>query len=201
MDTLTLLESVQAIARNGLHYADNPYDIERYEALLELCLQSYSDILSQPPDALKAQLTRELGQVTPKIGSDAAVFNEQGDILLMERTDGSGWCLPCGWVEPNEKPSDTAIRETKEETGLDVEIVRLVGVFTREANVYGVHSMIAVVHLCKITGGTLTLSHEGLDLAYWSLKDVPKWHASHEKYATIARNMWANEKPILAISD
>lgn len=73
--------------------------------------------------------------------------------------------------------------ETRE-TGLEVEVVRLVGVFTREPNAGGgAHTMVAIVHLCQIVGGGLRLSHEGNDLRYWAIDEVPRWHATHEVYA------------------
>ncbi len=164
MDVVALLEELQAIARNGLTYAQNVYDRERYERLLELSTQRYATLLDLPSGAVKAKFRQELGYITPKLGGEAAIFNDRGELLLMERSDGSGWCLPCGWTETNERPADTAVRETKEETGLVVEVRRLVGVFSHMAGAdNSPHSQVAVVHLCEIVGGALRLSHEGLD--------------------------------------
>ena len=202
MNTLALLDELQTIARNGLNYGENVYDLERYERLLELTCQSYGELLVLPSEQIREKLSGELGHITPKVGADAAIFNDAGEILLMERIDGSGWCLPCGWVEPNEKPSAAAVREVKEETGLDVSVRQLVGVFTRTPSAEnGPHTMIAVVHLCDVTGGELTLSHEGLDLRYWDIDEVTHWHGSHEKYAHVAREMWSSKKPLLAVSN
>jgi len=188
MNELTFLEQIQHIARNGLNYANNPYDRERYEHLLTLSTQMYQPFTGQPAEILQQTFMEELGHITPKIGTDAAIFNEEGQILLMERVDGTGWCLPCGWLEPNEKPAEGIVREVKEETGLDVIPQRLVGVFTRLPEMgYGPHTMVAIVHLCQITGGELTLSHEGLGLRYWEIESVPKWHANHKDYAEISR--------------
>ena len=129
-------------------------------------------------------------------------FNKSGEILLMDRADGGGWCLPCGWVEPNEKPIETVIREVYEETGLEVEVKQLVGVFTRLPNArYGPHTMIAVVHLCEVVGGELTLSHEGLALRYWPIGQVRNWHANHERYARAAYEVWQSGHPLPAVSD
>lgn len=201
MDAIALLEEVQTIARNGLNYTQNVYDRERYERLLGLCVQGYSELLDRPPVEIRTKLSGESGHITPKLGGDAAIFDEQGRVLLMDRVDGSGWCLPCGWVEPNERPADTAVRETKEETGLEVEVRRLVGVFSRPASqTTGLHSMSAVVHLCDVVGGELTLSHEGLGLRYWHLGEVPKWATDHEKKARAAHVMWVSESTV-AVSD
>jgi len=202
MDIFSLLNEVQAVARNGLHYNANPYDRERYGKLLALATQTYSELLDVSEEEITSRFLKEFGQITPKVGADAAIFNEHGQILLMERSDGTGWCLPCGWVDPNEKPVDTAIRETREETGLEIEVKQLVGVFTRmpsEQN--GPHTMIAIVHLCEILSGELTLSHEGLFLRYWSIDEVPTWHISHQQYARAAYKMWQSEQLLPAVSD
>lgn len=200
MDTFSLLDEIQTIARNGLHYTDGSYDRERYERLLTLSTQTYGHVLAAPEKSIRQRFLAELGYITPKVGADAAIINDQGEILLMDRADGGGWCLPCGWVEPNETPAQTAMRETRKETGLEVVIRQLVGVFTRMPGARnGPHTMIAVVHLCDVVGGALTLSHEGVALRYWPIDDVPTWHATHERYARAAHQAWQSDHLFPAI--
>ncbi len=201
MGIFSLLDTIQAIARNGLRYTSNEYDRERYERLLDMAAQTYSDILTAPEEKIKQQFLGELGTITPKVGTDAAIFNENGEILLMERSDGSGWCLPCGFVEPNETPAEGVIREVREETGLEVKIKQLVGVFTRKPNAkMGPHTTVSVVHLCEVTGGELKNSHEGYALQYWAIEKMKNWHATHEVNARAAYKMWASERLIPAVS-
>ena len=202
MDIFSLLDEMQTIARNGLYYTSSTYDRERYERLMKLTTQTYSKLLAVPNEKISARFLSEIGYITPKVGADAAIFNESGEILLMERADSSGWCLPCGWVEPNEKPVEAVIREVREETGLVIKAKQLVGVFTRTPSVKnGPHTMIAVVHLREIVGGELTLSHEGSALRYWPIDEVQNWHATHERYACAAYKMWKSERLLPAISD
>ena len=202
MDIVALLNEIQALARTGLHFTEGIYDRERYERLLTLSTQAYEDLLDIPGAKLKARFREEMGYITPKVGADAAIFNEEGEILLMERADGSGWCLPCGWVEPNERPIDTAVREVYEETGLAVEVVQFVGAFTRKASVQnGPFTIVAIVHLCEIVGGDLTLSHEGSALKYWQIDEMHNWHPNHDKYARAAYKMWQAAQQLPAISD
>lgn len=195
MDIFFLLDQVRVIARNGLNYTQDGYDRERYERLLALTTQSYAELLGLPEDGgLRERFMAELGHITPKVGADAAIFNEKGELLLMDRADGTGWCLPCGWVEPGESPAQAAVRETREETGLEVAVQKLVGVFYRPASARnGPHSMVAVVHLCQVLSGELALSHEGLGLRYWPLAEVPRWHATHAEYAAAAYAMWLEQ--------
>ena len=201
MDIFSLLDSIQTIARNGLHYTTNDYDIERYERLLSLTSQTYSELLSIPEDTVKARFIAEIGYITPKVGTNAAIFNDKGEILLMERSDGSGWCLPCGFVEPNETPAEGVIREVSEETGLDIKIKQLVGVFTRKPDgKTGPHTTVSIVHLCDVIGGQLRISHEGKALQYWSIDEMHDWHATHEIHARVAFNMWKSDCSISSIS-
>lgn len=191
MNTFPLLEELQAIARTGLQYTSSPYDRERYERLLALAAQAYSEVLDLPAETIRAQFTQESGVITPKVGTDAAIFNERGEILLMERADGSGWCLPCGFVEPNETPAEGIIREAREETGLEISVKRLVGVFTRKPSPqYGPHTIVAIIHLCEIVSGELTLSHEGSALRYWPIDEVQHWHGTHEANTRAAYEVW-----------
>ena len=201
MDIFSLLDTLQTIARNGLNYASSEYDRERYERLLDMAAQGYSELLSTPEEKIKKQFLQELGTITPKVGTDAAIFNESGEILLMERSDGSGWCLPCGFVEPNETPAEGIIREVREETGLEIKINRLVGVFTRKPSAkMGPHTTVSVVHLCEVTGGELKISHEGHALQYWAIEKMEHWHATHEINARAAHQMWKSDHLIPAVS-
>lgn len=64
---------------------------------------------------------------------------QDGKILLTQRDDFETWILPGGSVEDGESIAEAAIRETKEETGLDVELTRLVGIYSRLGNFLGGH--------------------------------------------------------------
>lgn len=191
MDIYSLLDEVQAIARTGLSFASTPYDRERYECLLALATREYRELLGVPEELIRAQFAKELGVITPKVGTDAAIFNERGEILLMDRVDETGWGLPCGFVEANETPEEGILREVREETGLQVEIRQLVGVFTRKPSAkYGPYTTISIVHLCEVVSGELTLSHEGTALQYWPIDEVKNWHEPHETCARAAYKAW-----------
>ncbi|MEU4672445.1 NUDIX domain-containing protein [Amycolatopsis sp. NPDC023774] len=58
------------------------------------------------------------------------VRDDQGRVLLIHKIDNDLWALPGGGHDVGERITDTAVREVKEETGVDVEIVRLVGTYT-----------------------------------------------------------------------
>jgi hypothetical protein len=61
MDIFSLLDGLQTIARNGLLYASNDFDRERYERLLALATQSYADLLAVPDEEIRKRFLNELG--------------------------------------------------------------------------------------------------------------------------------------------
>jgi ADP-ribose pyrophosphatase YjhB (NUDIX family) len=188
VDILQLLDEVRILASNGLEYADNEYDRDRYTRLMELVAEYYGHVLDLPPPEVRERFRSELGHITPKVGSDGAIFDDSGRILLMKRVDNGTWCLPCGWIEPDEAPSEAVSREVREETGLKVRPTKLVGLFPRQAGgTAGPHIVISVLYLCEVLGGTLACSSEGSELRYWEIDDVPEWHAHHERLARAAR--------------
>lgn len=198
MDILPLLDELRVMAQNGLFFADDPYDRERYERILELVSEYYSATLSLPPEEVHDRLARNLGYVTPHIGAKAAVFDENGRLLLMKRPDdgpvASAWDIPGGAVEPYESPAEAATRETHEETGLEVEPVCVVDAYPMEPNELNPHGHVGMLYLCERVGGTLELSHEGEALQYWNIEEVPEWTLDFADPALDARDAWRKRK-------
>lgn len=70
---------------------------------------------------------------TPSISAATVVVNDVGDVLLIQRADNGQWNIPGGVIEKGETPVAAAVRETKEETGIDVSVNVLTGVYTNVA--------------------------------------------------------------------
>lgn len=190
MDPLPLLDELRIHAKNGLRYADDPYDEYRYERILDLIVDYYGEILDLPSAETRDRLADDLGYVTPNVGSEAAVFDEDGRLLMVKRADDGTWCLPGRFVDPGESPEETAVRETREETGLDAQTVDLVGVYHRPPDSEtSPHGHVAVVYLATVTGGSLDLSHEAEALDYRSIEKVSNWHRDHRQFAFDARQL------------
>jgi ADP-ribose pyrophosphatase YjhB (NUDIX family) len=137
---------------------------------------------------VRARFERSIGYVSANVGADAAVFDDDDRILLVRRADDGRWGLVAGWVDPNESPEQTVIRELREETGVDGRIDRLVGVFHRPADASGhPHGTVSVVYLCSIVSGTLRPQpHEVLEIGFHAIDDVTDWHHHHEQLARAA---------------
>lgn len=195
-DLLALLDEVQSIGRNGLAYATDPFDRERYQRLVELASEGYSRVTEVPAGRIRERWAREMGQVTPKVGAEAAVFDGEGRLLLVHRADDGCWGLPGGWLEPNETPAEAARRETREETGLEVRIDRLVDVFTRRAGEgQAPQASVAILYLCRPLSGDLRASHESTEVAFMRPEEVPAWHGWHEEHAAAALRLWRATRP------
>jgi ADP-ribose pyrophosphatase YjhB (NUDIX family) len=187
-DILAVLDEVRAIARTGLHYCEDAFDRARYERLLELAAQEYAERSALDAPAVRARFDAEIGYQTARVGADAAVFDDDDRLLLVRRVDDGKWGLIAGWVEPNESPAQTVVRELSEEAGVRGRVDQLVGVFSRQACAgEHPHGTVSIVYLCSIVGGQLQPQlHEVHEVAWRLIDDVDAddWHVNH---ATLAR--------------
>ena len=106
------------------------------------------------------------------------VIIRDGQILLTQRSDFPVWCLPGGAVDDRESLAQAAIREAREETGVDVELTRLVGVYSRPNWRHGGdHS---VLFAARPVGGELqAVTNETVDAGYFCPEELPDrllWH-------------------------
>ncbi|GJL49417.1 MAG: DNA mismatch repair protein MutT [Nitrospirales bacterium] len=116
-----------------------------------------------------------------RLGVGVVIRDERGWVLLEQRSDCGWWGMPGGRLEVGESITQTAVREVKEETGLDVEIIRLIGIYsepqerivTYPDTIDGVQLIDAVVE-GHILSGTLTCSHESFDVRFFSPHALPE---------------------------
>jgi len=112
-----------------------------------------------------------------RLGCSAAIFDEQGRILLTRRADNGQWCLPGGRLESGESVTEACEREVLEETGLTVRVTRLVGVYSHpnQLVVYpdGNKAHIVALHFeAEVVGGELGLSNETTDYGYFTVQEL-----------------------------
>ena len=107
----------------------------------------------------------------PSLAAIIAVI-DNGKILLTKREDFEVWCLPGGGVEDGESLAEAAIREAKEETGVDVELTGLVGVYSRIGGMWNdVHAVLFAAHP---VGGELKVQPgETVEVGYFPFDDIP----------------------------
>lgn len=112
-----------------------------------------------------------------RLGTSAIIFNSEGKFLLTKREDNGQWCLPGGAVESGESLAEACAREVLEETGLNVRVKRLVGVYSHpdQLVVYkdGHKAYIVAIHFeAEVVGGEPSLSNETTDFGYFTLEDT-----------------------------
>src|SRR5436853_5950411 len=133
-DLLRWSEALSAIARTGLGFTQSLYERERFEEVLKVA----ADIRVAAGHELEAEVLVEewlkvvgegvAGYVTPKVAVGAVVGNDEGELLLVQRADSGVWLYPTGWADVGYSASEVAVKEVQEETGIQVEPVRLVAV-------------------------------------------------------------------------
>lgn len=113
-----------------------------------------------------------------RLGCSAAIFDERREkLLLTRRADNDQWCLPGGGVDAGESVSEACIREVWEETGLQVRVTRLSGVYSdpNKLVIYPDGNKAHIVALsfeAEITGGEPGLSNETTEWGYFNLEEI-----------------------------
>jgi len=123
------------------------------------------------------------------------LFDESGRVLLQKRGDSNKWGFPGGAIELGETPEEAAIRELKEETGLDVTIDSLIGIYTDSDMKYpnGDNAQsIAIVYKLKALSGELICDNkETIDLKFFDVDKLPEMFCKqHEEVKAVIANMF-----------
>jgi ADP-ribose pyrophosphatase YjhB (NUDIX family) len=154
-------EALAGIAKTGLGFTESLYERERFEEVLAVA----ADIAHAAGGEFDHDMVIEewMGQVgvgvpgyvTPKVGVAAIVGNEEGELLLVQRADSGIWLYPTGWADIGYSPAEVAVKEVKEETGIDCEVIRLVGVLDGLRLGFTRVPMYLLQFHCRATGGSL----------------------------------------------
>ena len=95
------------------------------------------------------------GYATPKVAVGAAVGNDKGEILLVQRADSGVWLYPTGWADIGYSAAEVVVKEVEEETGIEVEVVRLIAVLDGLRVGISRIPLYSLVFQCRALGGEL----------------------------------------------
>lgn len=177
---------LKSIALTGLAFTQSPYERERYEELLKLAAEMAVAMSGQEDDEetisrFVEQWKEEVqpgpsGYITPKVVINAAIFDDRNRLLLIQRIDKGTWFLPGGWADVGYPPSEIAVKEVREETGLLVEPLRLIAVLDGFRHKFSLGlPFYCLVYECQVIDGQLRLlPHECKDARFFGEKELPE---------------------------
>jgi ADP-ribose pyrophosphatase YjhB (NUDIX family) len=157
-------EALAGIARTGLAFTESQYEQERFEEILRIAADvlAEADGAPEPLDAsgvvhdwLGEVGSGVPGYVTPKVAVGAAVSNDAGELLLIQRSDSGVWLYPTGWCDVGYSAAEVVTKEVAEETGIEVEPVRLIGVLDGLRLGMSRIPLYSLLFHCRAVGGSL----------------------------------------------
>lgn len=165
---------LQSIAQAGLTYGKDVYDKERYAWIRDISCEILSHKIELSFDKVKNLFCNEEGYQTPKLDTRAAIF-EHDKILLVKENSGE-WSLPGGWVDVNKSVRENAIKEVKEESGLDVSADKIIAIQDRAKHNLPVYAygVCKIFILCSVIGGKFEKNIETTEYRYFSENDLPE---------------------------
>ncbi len=165
---------IQALAQTGLTFCQNDYDKERLQRLLEISAEIVAGHTDLPKERLQKNFLAQPGYATPKVDVRGAVIRD-GKILLVQERSDERWCMPGGWADVGEKPSEMVVREVWEESGFHVVPRKIIGVYdaNRTGRPMEFYHAYKIIFLCEITGGAARPSNETIAADFFSFDNLP----------------------------
>ena len=184
-DLLRWSEALAGIARTGLAFTDNLYERERFVEVLHVAADIRAAATEGQGGEVEAgPLVEEwmrlvgagvAGYVTPKVAVGAVVGNDRGEILLVQRADNGVWLYPTGWADVGYSASEVAVKEVFEETGMEIEPVRLIAVLDGLRLGFTQVPLYSLVFYCRVIGGELRRHPlECLDVGWFAEGSLPE---------------------------
>jgi 8-oxo-dGTP pyrophosphatase MutT (NUDIX family) len=135
--------------------------------------------------------------------ANVAVTNDAGEILLIRRSDNDNWALPGGAVDLGESLPQAAVRETKEETGVDCEVTGLSGIYTDPRHVLlytsngEVRQEFSIVLTARAAGGQPTPSSETSEVRWVALDDLGAYNMDASMRLRVQHYLERREHPYI----
>lgn len=182
-DLVRWSETLAGIARTGLGFTQSLYERERFEEVLKVAADIRTAAAVEA-DAEEASAVVEewlgtvgegvAGYVTPKVAVGAVVGNEEGKLLLVKRADSGIWLYPTGWADVGYSASEVVVKEVLEETGIEVEPLRLIAVLDGLRLGFTRVPLYSLVFHCRCVGGELTPHPlECADVGWFAEDELP----------------------------
>ena len=174
-ELITLAQRIRAMSQTALTYSSDNYEIERSNELIEISHRITSIVSGVSDEEISACYNPVKEYITPKVDIRVVIFNDKNEILLVKEKADGRWALPGGWSDVGFTPTEIVVKETKEETGYDVRVIRPLAILDKRC--YNHPSSTFYVYklcfLCEITGGNDELTFDILDKGFFALDYLP----------------------------
>ena len=191
-------DELRSIADLGLHYAENDYDRERYGRALSLSARLVASMERRTANDVLEEYEGSLPHATPYVAADAAVFRDDGRILLIRREDNGLWAMPGGATEVGETWAQSAERELHEEAGVEGSATMLLGVF--DSRLWGTrvkYHLYQSVWLIEVSDDQTPISGpETTDVGFFSEDDLPDLSPGHTSRIPVVFKLARGDLPV-----
>lgn len=194
-------DKLRELAALGSHFASDNYERDRWTAVQSLMLEMMAAATGETSQALEPLRATVFRHATPLAVGDAAIIDNAGRMLLIQRADNGLWAMPGGALEVGETPAEGALREALEETGVVCTPVALVGVFdSRRCGTTSAHHLYQFVFLCQPTADEPQTEpshqHEVRQIGWFTEGELPSnIDPGHVTRVPIAFQVWRGERP------
>ena len=187
---LAWARKLDALAQSGLTFAQTEFDVERFRQIRHIATEILAAHTTLSGTDYLETLELQQGYATPKIDVRGAVIRDGKILLVREKADGN-WCMPGGWADVGEAPSESVTREIREESGFETIVKKIIGVFdaNRGGRPMELYHAFKIVFLCEITGGEARPSYETLDVNFFDFDHLPELsqNRTHPRHLKVIR--------------
>lgn len=173
---LEKIKRIQALAEIGLEYSEIPYDQERYQELKDISLELLEKLTDVPVEKIIPVIEEKNGYKTPKVDIRAIVFNEKGQILLIQENVDGCWAMPGGWTDISYSPAEVAEKECKEEAGIKVKAMRLLAIMDKQKQKMppAFEYVYKIFMLCEKLDDNISTGSETSDVGWFDENNLPE---------------------------
>ncbi len=172
-------DQLRDVSAQGLMFSTRIYDRANYQTIQQIAIEMLALATARPLEEIEPLRAMLFSRPTPLCVGDAAIIDDAGKILLIRRADNQQWAMPGGGFSVGETPSEGAVREAFEETGVRCKPIALVSVHdSRLCGTVSAHHLYQFCFLCQALDNgepKQSPSHlaEVLDAQWFGEEDLP----------------------------
>lgn len=175
MDYLNAIKRIKALGETGLVYAQNGYEVERNQELVDLSQEMMAAMAQKPVESLNGFYMPPTEYPTPKVDVRGFLLNENDEILFAKEVLDGLWSIPGGWADIGFTPSEIAVKEIEEESGIKSEVVRLLAIYDKRCHAHppAPFYVYKLIFLCRVIGGELRGNFDIEEARWFPLDQLP----------------------------